>query len=163
MLIGARPADGHRRDLLIEHLHLLNDAWRCLHDRQLVALAQDMNIPMAEVYEVATFYHHFQVIKGDATAPGLTVRAFDGLACELVGAQDMRVIAAPCMGHCEQASTAVVHQTPVPLATHASVVSALNSVHVQHPWVAGAINFVVSNRAGKSIADATGCVDRQGR
>ena len=53
-LIGARPADGHRRDLLIEHLHRLNDAYRCLHERHLVALAREMNLPMAEVYEVAT-------------------------------------------------------------------------------------------------------------
>ncbi|MFN7640911.1 MAG: NAD(P)H-dependent oxidoreductase subunit E, partial [bacterium] len=63
-LIGARPAEGHRRDLLIEQLHKLNDAYRCLHDRHLVALAREMNIPMAEVYEVATFYHHFEVVKG---------------------------------------------------------------------------------------------------
>ena len=65
-LIGPRPADGHRRDLLIEHLHRLNDAYRCLHERHLVALAKEMNMPMAEVYEVATFYHHFEVVKGDA-------------------------------------------------------------------------------------------------
>src|SRR5258707_343810 len=55
-LVGTRPPEGHRRDLLIEHLHKLNDAYRCLHDRHLVALAKEMNIPMAEVYEVATFY-----------------------------------------------------------------------------------------------------------
>ena len=67
-LIGPRPAEGHRRDLLIEYLHRLNDAHRCLHDRHLVALAREMNIPMAEVYEVATFYHHFEVIKGDAAS-----------------------------------------------------------------------------------------------
>ena len=51
--------DALRRDLLIEYLHLLNDAYRGLHERHLVALAKVMNIPMAEVYEVATFYHHF--------------------------------------------------------------------------------------------------------
>ena len=59
-LVGLAP---HRRDLLIEHLHKLNDAYRCLHDRHLVALAREMNIPMAEVFEVATFYHHFEVVK----------------------------------------------------------------------------------------------------
>ena len=75
-LIGPRPLVGHRRDLLIEHLHRLNDAYRCLHDRHLVALAKEMNIPMAEVYEVATFYHHFEVLKGDDQAAGLTVRVF---------------------------------------------------------------------------------------
>ena len=61
-LVGAAP---HPRDVLIEHLHKLNDAYRCLHDRHLVALAKEMNIPMAEVYEVATFYHHFEVLRGD--------------------------------------------------------------------------------------------------
>ena len=88
-LIGERPTDGHRRDLLIEHLHKINDAYRCLHDTHLVALAKEMNIPMAEVYEVATFYHHFEVVKGDASVPGLTVRVCDGLSCELAGAQDL--------------------------------------------------------------------------
>ena len=68
-LIGPRPAGGHRRDLLIEHLHQLNDAYRCLHDRHLVALAREMNLPMAEVYEVATFYHHFEVVRGDDRLP----------------------------------------------------------------------------------------------
>ena len=59
-LVGLAP---HRRDLLIEHLHKLNDAFRCLHDRHRVALAKEMKIPMAEVYEVATFYHHFEVVQ----------------------------------------------------------------------------------------------------
>jgi NADH:ubiquinone oxidoreductase subunit F (NADH-binding)/NADH:ubiquinone oxidoreductase subunit E len=139
-LIGAPPADGHRRDLLIEHLHQLNDAWRGLFDRHLVALAKDMNIPVAEVYEVATFYHHFEVLKGDAAAPGLTVRVCDGLSCELAGAKDLlarlpallgtadvRVIATPCVGRCEQAPVAVVHQCPVPLATPERVLAAVDA------------------------------------
>ena len=96
-LLGARPAEGYRRDLLIENLHLLNDTYRCLHERHLVALAKEMNIPMAEVYEVATFYHHFEVLKGvkdgdlivDGVAPALTIRVCDGLSCELAGAQDL--------------------------------------------------------------------------
>jgi len=61
-LIGDGP---YRRDLLIENLHLLNDAYRALHDRHLVALAKLMNLPMAEVYEVATFYHHFEVVRAE--------------------------------------------------------------------------------------------------
>ena len=64
-LLGPRPADGYRRDLLIEYLHLLNDHFGVLHDRHLVALAQQMNLPMAEVYEVASFYHHFEILRGD--------------------------------------------------------------------------------------------------
>ena len=161
-LIGAAP---HRRDLLIEHLHRLNDAYRCLHDRHLVALAKEMNIPMAEVFEVATFYHHFEVVKGDAKAPGLTVRVCDGLSCEMAGAQDLltrlpallgsadvRVIPAPCLGRCEQAPVAVVHQRPVPLATVDSVISVVNSAAALHPYASAAIKFVASDHAEKSVS-----------
>ncbi len=163
-LIGLRPEEGHRRDLLIEHLHKLNDAYRCLHDRHLVALAKEMNIPMAEVYEVATFYHHFEVIKGDEKAPGLTVRVCDGLSCELAGAQDLlarlpallgnldvRVIAAPCIGRCEQALAVVVHQCPVPFATLEAVVSAVNSSSVLDVPTHDAMNFIASDFAEKSV------------
>ena len=79
-LIGAAP---YRRDLLIEHLHRLNDTYRGLHERHLTALAKLMNLPLAEVYEVATFYHHFEVLRGDDPGPALTVRVCDGLACEM--------------------------------------------------------------------------------
>lgn len=170
-LIAARPVDGHRRDLLIEHLHRLNDAYRCLHDRHLVALALEMNIPMAEVYEVATFYHHFEVVKGDEAAPGLTVRVCDGLSCELAGAQDLlarlpsllgadvRVVAAPCIGRCEQAPAALVHQRLVPFATPQSVVHASNSASAQYPRAQAAINFVVSDWAEKSIPERSGVTD----
>jgi formate dehydrogenase len=136
-LIGEAP---HRRDLLIEHLHQLNDAYRCLHDRHLVALAKEMKLPMAEVFEVATFYHHFEVVRGDDAAPGLTVRVCDGLSCELAGAKqlmdklpallgggDVRVISAPCVGRCEQAPVAVVHQNPVPHATPELVAAAVKA------------------------------------
>jgi formate dehydrogenase len=170
-LIGLRPAEGHRRDLLVEHLHLLNDAYRCLHDRLLVALAKEMNIPMAEVYEVATFYHHFEVVKGDDAAPGLLVRVCDGLACEMAGARDLlarlpallgadvRVVAAPCMGRCEQAPAVVVHQTPVPFATPEFVIHALNTAPAKYPRVQEAINFVASDWAEKSIPPLPGYTD----
>ncbi len=164
-LVGAKPAEGHRRDLLIENLHKLNDAYRCLHDRHLVALAKEMNLPMAEVYEVATFYHHFEVVRGDDAAPGLTVRVCDGLSCELAGAQDLlarlpallgrddvRVLAAPCVGRCEQAPVAVVHQNPVLLATPEAVVSVVNSALAQHPQAQAATNFVASEFALKGVS-----------
>ena len=67
-LLGPRPAGGFRRDLLIEYLHRLNDHFGVLHDRHLVALAKQMNLPMAEVYEVASFYHHFEIVRGDDAA-----------------------------------------------------------------------------------------------
>ena len=185
-LIGAAPETGHRRDLLIEHLHKLNDAYRCLHDRHLVALAKEMNIPMAEVYEVATFYHHFEVVKGDAHVPGLTVRVCDGLSCELAGAKDLlmrlpallgtadvRVIAAPCLGRCEQAPVVVVHQWPVPLATVTKVEEVISAAEKQKegqkdgkntpnttlalvPLAYIATNFVASEFAEKSVSPAPG-------
>ncbi|MEY3123899.1 MAG: hypothetical protein RLZZ573_419, partial [Pseudomonadota bacterium] len=164
-LLGSSPAEGHRRDLLIEHLHKINDAYRCLHDRHMVALAKEMNIPMAEVFEVATFYHHFEVLKGDAQAPGLTVRVCDGLSCEMAGAQDLlarlpallghadvRVIPAPCLGRCEQAPVAVVHQHPVPMATVDSVISVVNSAAAQHPPAQAATNFVANAFAEKAVS-----------
>lgn len=132
--------DAPRRDLLIEYLHLLNDAYRGLHERHLVALAKVMNIPMAEVYEVATFYHHFEVIRDGDVAADLTIRVCDGLSCELAGAkqlieklsqllgnQNIKVIAAPCVGRCEQSPIAVVHQNALVHATPESVLSAVAS------------------------------------
>lgn len=161
-LIGEGP---HRRDLLIEMLHVLNDAYRCLHDRHLVALAKEMNIPMAEVYEVATFYHHFEVLRGDEKASAITVRVCDGLSCELAGAKDLlarlpkilgrddvRVIPAPCLGRCEQAPVAVVHQNPIPFASPEAVASAVKVAAVSHPAGTQAKVFDAASLAEKSIS-----------
>jgi len=141
-LIGAEP---HRRDLLIENLHKLNDFYRGLHDRHLVALARQMNLPMAEVYEVATFYHHFEVLREGQEPARLTVRVCDGLACEMRGARelltrlptllgtDVRVIAAPCVGRCEQAPVAVVGQAPVVQADSQKILHAVHGGAAAHP------------------------------
>ncbi len=165
-LVGHRPPEGHRRDLLIEHLHALNDAYRGLHDRHLVALAREMNIPMAEVYEVATFYHHFEVLRGDEAA-ALTVRVCDGLSCELAGAQDLlarlpailgaevRVVPAPCVGRCEQAPVAVVHQCPVPQATADGVAAAVKAGTRMHPAAAAQGSFVPSALAEKPVTSTS--------
>ena len=136
--------DAPRRDLLIEYLHLLNDANRGLHERHLVALAKVMNIPMAEVYEVATFYHHFEVIRDGDVAVSLTIRVCNGLSCELAGASQLiaklpqllgnpkiKVIAAPCVGRCEQSPIAVVHQNAV---VHATTESVLAAVAADQKW-----------------------------
>ena len=136
--------DAPRRDLLIEYLHLLNDAYRGLHERHLVALAKVMNIPMAEVYEVATFYHHFEVIRDGDVAADLTIRVCNGLSCELAGASQLiaklpqllgnpkiKVIAAPCVGRCEQSPIAVVHQNAV---VHATTESVLAAVAADQKW-----------------------------
>jgi formate dehydrogenase len=134
-LIGPPP---YRRDLLIEYLHRLQDAERQLAAPKLAALADLLGLALTEVYEVATFYHHFDVVKEDAEgriapAPALTVRVCDGLSCELAGARslldrlpallgrEVRVIPAPCVGRCETAPVAVVHQRPVLHATLESV------------------------------------------
>ena len=122
--------DPRRRDLLIENLHLIQDRFGHIPAAHLVALAREMKLAMTEVYEVATFYHHFDVIKeGDKAPPALTVRVCDSLSCELSGSNELikclkqslgdkvRVIPAPCVGRCEQAPVAVVGQNPVPQAT----------------------------------------------
>jgi len=123
-LLGDAP---RRPDLLIEHLHKLNDHFGHLPAAHLAALAQEMRLALAEVYEVATFYHHFEVVKeGEAPPPALTVRVCDSIACELAGARellkldlggDVRVIPAPCVGRCEVAPCAHVGQNPVGNAT----------------------------------------------
>ncbi len=113
-LLGDRP---RRRDLLIEFLHLVQDAHGHLSAAHLRALAEEMRMAQAEVYEVATFYAHFDVVKEDETPPpALTIRVCDSLSCELAGAQallaalkdghdpaEVRVLRAPCMGRCDTA------------------------------------------------------------
>jgi formate dehydrogenase len=134
--------------LLIENLHKLNDFNRGLHDRHLVALARQMNLPMAEVFEVATFYHHFEVLRDGQEPARLTVRVCDGLSCEMRGARellqrlpellgaDVRVIAAPCVGRCEQAPVAVVDQAPVVHAGLAQIQQAVAGGASAHPIAA---------------------------
>ena len=113
-LLGERP---RRADLLIEFLHLIQDAYGHLSAAHLRALAEEMRMSQAEVYEVATFYAHFDVVKeGEAVPPALTIRVCDSLSCELAGAQalkaaledgldaaQVRVLRAPCMGRCDTA------------------------------------------------------------
>ncbi len=161
-LIGS-AAD--RRDLLIENLHKLNDEYRALHDRHLVALAKEMNLPMAEVYEVATFYHHFEVVRGNDPVADITLRVCDGIACELAGAQDLlaklpaildnpniKVVAAPCVGRCEQAPIAVVHQYPVLFATTDKVAAAVQNGLTTQPMAKDSANFDPAALAEKGVS-----------
>ena len=161
-LIGNAP---HRRDLLIENLHKLNDEYRALHDRHLVALAKEMNLPMSEVYEVATFYHHFEVVRGNDPVADITVRVCDGIACELAGAQNLltklpailgnpnvKVVAAPCVGRCEQAPVAVVHQYPVIFATSDKVKAAVNNKLTTQPLAKDDAVFEPAELAQKSVS-----------
>jgi formate dehydrogenase len=161
-LIGNAP---HRRDLLIENLHKLNDEYRALHDRHLVALAKEMNLPMSEVYEVATFYHHFEVVRGNDPVADITVRVCDGVACELAGAQNLltklpailgdpnvKVVAAPCVGRCEQAPVAVVHQYPVIFSTTDKVKAAVNNKLTTQPMAKDDAVFEPAVLAQKSVS-----------
>ena len=142
------PWDGEvlkqRRDLLIEHLHKINDTYRGLNERHLVALAKLMNISMAEVYEVATFYHHFEIIRDGEQAPKFMVRVCNGLSCDMAGAtsllgklraslgtDNIKVVEAPCMGRCEQAPVAVVHQHEIGHASVDKVLQAVQSEAIQ--------------------------------
>src|SRR5258708_7702548 len=126
-LLGDRP---RRRDLLIEHLHLIQDRYGHLAAAHLAALAHEMKLAQTEVYEVATFYAHFDVVKeGEIPPPPVTVRVCDSLSCAMAGAEQLlgdlpaklgpgvRVVRAPCMGACDRAPVAAVGPMQVMRAT----------------------------------------------
>jgi formate dehydrogenase len=135
-LIGDRP---RRRDLLIEHLHLIQDAHGCLSAAHLRALAEEMRLSQAQVYEVATFYAHFDVVREDETPPpALTIRVCDSIACMMQGAGTLlheltkahdpaavRVVRAPCMGRCDAAPTLELGHNHIDHATVAKVTEAI--------------------------------------
>lgn len=172
-MLGDAP---RRRDLLIEHLHKIQDRYGCLAAPHLVALASEMKMAMAEVYEVATFYHHFDVIKeGETAPPAITVRVCDSIACELAGSQQLlaklpgllgsgvRVLHAPCVGRCETAPVAVVGQNPIPHATAERVIEAVHAGHVSHPTennsgvTPGHIDYATYRAAGGYLL-VTSCI-----
>jgi formate dehydrogenase len=130
-------ADARDRALLIEFLHRIQDRFGHLHARHMAALAQELRLAMTEVYEVASFYAHFDLVLEDETPPpALTIRVCDSLTCEMMGAQqlladlpeevgdDVRIIRAPCMGRCHQAPVAEVGHRHVVNATVADLVKA---------------------------------------
>jgi len=134
-LLGAAP---RRADLLIEFLHRIQDRFGHVSAAHIVALAQEMRLAMSEVYEVATFYHHFDVVKeGETPPPALTVRVCETLSCQMAGADALRaalarscgpgvrVVGAPCLGRCEHAPVAVVGRNPVDHATVEDVAAAI--------------------------------------
>lgn len=135
-LLGDRPRD---RDLLIEYLHLIQDEYGHLSAAHLRALAEEMRVSMAEVYEVATFYAHFDVVKENETPPpALTIRVCDSLSCELAGAQalksaledgldasQVRVLRAPCMGRCDTAPVLEIGHNHIDHATPEKVNAAI--------------------------------------
>jgi formate dehydrogenase len=141
-LLGDVP---RRRDLLIEYLHQIQDAYGHLSARHLAALAHEMRISQTEVYEVATFYAHFDVVKeGVEPPPPLTVRVCDGIACELAGAKtllaelieqigrEVRVLAAPCMGRCDKPPIAEVGHNHLTDTSAGSVLEAIREGRTRH-------------------------------
>ncbi|MBI2960056.1 MAG: NAD(P)H-dependent oxidoreductase subunit E [Betaproteobacteria bacterium] len=156
-LLGDAP---RRRDLLIEHLHRIQDRFAHLSAAHLAALAAEMNLPMAHVYEVASFYHHFDIVKeGEAPPPAITVRVCDSIGCELAGAKDLlerlpallgrdvRVVAAPCVGRCDSAPVAVVGQNPIGRASPAKVGEAVAKGQTTCP-VTRCIDYARYRKAG---------------
>ena len=145
-LLGDRP---RARDLLIEFLHLIQDRFGHLSAAHLRALAEEMRLSMAEVYEVASFYAHFDVVKEDETPPpALTIRVCDSLSCELAGAQalktaleegldptEVRVLRAPCMGRCDTAPVLELGHNHIDHATPEKVLAAIGAgdTHAQLP------------------------------
>jgi formate dehydrogenase len=142
-LLGDAARD---RDLLIEHLHRIQDANGHLSAAHLTALADEMNLSAAEVYEVASFYHHFDLVREGATPPPpLTVRVCDSVSCELAGAGELlsalrsalgegvRIQAVPCVGRCAEAPVAVLGQNPLAHATTESVAEAVSRKQTEAP------------------------------
>jgi formate dehydrogenase len=136
-LLGDRPRD---RDLLIEHLHLVQETHGCLRASHLQALAAEMRLSMAEVYEVASFYAHFDIVlDGETPPPAITVRVCDSLTCALAGGDALletlpatlgdgvRVIRAPCMGRCDTAPVAAVGHRHVDNADSDSISATVRS------------------------------------
>ena len=157
-LLGSAP---RRRDLLIEYLHQIQDRFGYLSAAHLVALAAEMKLAMTEVYEVATFYHHFDVVKdGDAAPPAITVRVCDSIACDIAGSRalldklpgllgaDVRVQHAPCVGRCETAPVVVVGQNPVPDATTEKVAALVAAKAVKDTASPGHVTYDAYRASG---------------
>jgi len=144
-----------KRDRLIEYLHKIQDNHGHVSDGYIVALADLMNLASTEVYEVATFYHHFDVVKDDQPKPPeLTVRVCDSVTCEMFGAENLvaqleastnsnvRIQRVPCVGRCETAPVAVVGQNPVLNADQSNVMSTIESNDTKDPVPATVTDLV---------------------
>jgi formate dehydrogenase len=140
-LLSGKPLD---RDLLIEHLHLIQDKFRCISTSHMRALAEEMRISSAEVYEVASFYAHFDIVRdGQQPPPKITIRVCDSLSCMMAGADelkkklegsldpfDVRVLRAPCMGRCDTAPALEIGHAHIDEASVKKVNEAIKSNHL---------------------------------
>src|SRR5438445_6211655 len=150
LLLGDRP---RRRDLLIEHLHLIQDKYHQISAPHLAALADEMKLAFAEVFETATFYAHFDVVKeGEPDIPPLTIRVCDSLTCAMLGADkllaslkssvggDIRVVRAPCVGRCDTAPAAEVGHNFIDHATVETVLAAAKARET-HPYILDYVDY----------------------
>ncbi|WP_426336003.1 NADH-ubiquinone oxidoreductase-F iron-sulfur binding region domain-containing protein [Pseudoduganella sp. R-31] len=159
-LLGDLP---RRRDLLIEFLHLVQDAYGCLSAAHLAALASELRLAQVEVFEVASFYHHFDIVReGELAPPALTVRVCDGLSCEMAGAgellarlpqllgREVRVVPAPCIGRCDQAPAVLLGQRAIAPASCEGVSAAVPSAGVAggHAAQSATAGTVAATEAG---------------
>jgi formate dehydrogenase beta subunit len=173
-LLGDSPRE---RDLMIEFLHLIQDRYGHISAAHILALAEELRLARTEVYEVATFYHHFDVIKeGETPPPPLTVRICETLSCQMAGAEALhhavesasgagvRVIGAPCIGRCEHAPAAVVGRNPVDHATPEKIAAAIAAkrteadvpsyIGYQDYRAAGGYEALLACRSGERNFDA---------
>ena len=175
-MLGSRP---RRPDLLIEFLHLIQDRYHYLSARHLRALCEEMRLPQAAVYEVATFYSHFDVVKeGETPPPPTTIRVCDSITCELKGAEALlacaqsarripatvRVLRAPCMGRCDTAPVCEIGHLHVDHATVDSVQAVVESgrrepeipayQNLAEYLAAGGYSVLESCRSGARSVDA---------
>src|SRR5471032_3363630 len=156
LLLGDRP---RRRDLLIEHLHLIQDTYKQISAAHLAALADEMKLAFAEVFETATFYAHFDIVKeGEADIAPLTIRVCDSLTCAMLGAEKLlqelqdkagpaiRVVRAPCVGRCDTAPAAEVGHHFVDHASAANVLAAAKggNTHAHLPDYVGYDAYVAA-------------------
>ncbi len=166
-LLGARS---RQRDLLIEHLHLIQDQYGHLSAAHLAALAQEMKLALTEVYEVATFYSHFDVVKeGQTPPPAVTVRVCDSLSCAMAGAEHLlrelptrfgpqvRVVRAPCMGACDRAPVCAVGHVQVMRASAGGVAEAVKQRVHPHSYPAGTL--FDAYRRERGYAQLRSCLD----
>ena len=171
LLLGNRE---RRADLLIEYLHLIQDKYKHLSAQHLAALAEELRLSQTEVYEVASFYAHFDIVKeGEEVPPSLTIRVCDSLSCELAGAQDLllklgtkyngggevRVLRAPCMGRCDTAPTLEIGHNHIDNASEEKVALAIKANDI-HPKIPDYQTFEVYSANGgykelKSLRDGS--------
>ncbi len=153
--------ESRRRDMLLEHLHKIQDRFGYIPAAHIVALAHEMKLSHTEVYEVATFYHHFDVVKeGESPPPALTVRVCDSVTCEMLGANELvasleaglgegvRVQRVPCVGRCDAAPVVVVGRNPIGHASADTVLPRVEAREVEPPPVHDHVDLATYRRDG---------------